>query len=237
MRIRFPVLASLAVCAGLIGWSLRAQQPPRGKPPGGPKGQAGQTEQKPQTPPVSDARLLQLQVEFVKKAEKLAADYEKGKDTEKARAVYEEILKLVPQYAKAQQKLDKIREGEASAERKVLEVYANRQWQETGVRVIPGKPIQITASGTWTVNISHTLGPNGIEIPKELRDFNLGALVGVVDNGSGKQEDFQPFLIGPSYDFVADMPGNLLLGMWDSDHSDNAGKLSVEIRGTFDKEK
>ena len=43
------------------------------------------------------------------------------------------------------------------------------------------------------------------------------------------------FLVGSQYEFTAEKPGRLMLGMWDSKHSDNAGKLDVVIRGTFEK--
>jgi hypothetical protein len=45
----------------------------------------------------------------------------------------------------------------------------------------------------------------------------------------------KPFLVGSQYEFTAEKPGKLMLGMWDNKHSDNAGKLDVTIRGTFEK--
>ena len=183
----------------------------------------------------SDPRLLALHKDFVVKAEKLATEYENKRDIEKARVVYEEILKLVPGYPKAVAALEKINQQELSADRAVFSCLANKSWQDTNVRTVAGKPIQISAGGTWTVKIEHDLGGNGMEIPKELRDFNLGSLVGVIDTGSGQVEDFRPFLIGESYEFVAEETGRLMLAMWDTDHSDNTGKLSVTIRGTFEK--
>src|SRR5690349_20648079 len=63
-------------------------------------------EEKPKVKPLpDDKKLLQLHLDFVKKAEKLANEYEGTKDWGKARAVYEEILKLVPQYPNANAKL------------------------------------------------------------------------------------------------------------------------------------
>src|SRR5262245_40468627 len=51
-------------------------------------------EEKPKVKPLpDDKKLLSLHLDFVKKAEKLANEYEGTKDWGKARAVYEEILK------------------------------------------------------------------------------------------------------------------------------------------------
>jgi hypothetical protein len=193
--------------------------------------EGAEEEQVPALP--TDPRLLQLHRDFVVKAEKLATEYEQKKELDKARVVYEEILKLVPKHPKAVQALGKLNQQELTAERKVIEVFATKGLQETGVYVVPGKPVHITVAGTWTLNISHTLGPNGMEIAEELRGFNLGSLVGGVDTGN--PEEFKPILIGADYEFVAEQPGQLVLGMWDSDHQDNAGKLSVTIQGTFRK--
>ena len=51
-------------------------------------------ENQPQLP--SDPQLLSLHKEFVAKAEKLAMEYERKKDLDKAREVYESLVRLVP---------------------------------------------------------------------------------------------------------------------------------------------
>lgn len=184
----------------------------------------------------ADPRLLALHREFVRKAEKLAADYERADDDPRARAVYQEILKLVPNYGPAEERLEKIRQREATAERAVVDVHANRPWQDTGVMLIEGKPVTIEARGTWTFRMSHEITPDGIEIPEELRDFNIGALVGVIDGAVSEDEDPpQPFLVGTKLEMVAPMSGRLLLRMYDGEPSDNVGKLTVDIQGTFEK--
>jgi hypothetical protein len=199
----------------------------------GQQGADGEGDQEEEAPLPTDPRLLQLHRDFVVKAEKLATEYEQKKQLDKARVVYEQILKLVPKHPKAVQALAELDQQELTAERKVVEIFANKRLQETGVFVVPGKPLHISVEGSWTLNISHSLGPNGMEIPEELRGFNLGSLVGGVDTGN--PEEFKPFLIGGDFEFVAEEQGQLVLGMWDSEHQDNAGKLSVTIQGTFRK--
>jgi hypothetical protein len=93
--------------------------------------------------------------------------------------------------------------------------------------------VHITVSGTWTLKMTHELGPDGMEIPEELRDFNLGSLVAGINTGD--PEEWEPFTVGRDYRFTAQQSGKLMLGMWDSEHSDNQGKLEVTIEGTFEK--
>ncbi|MBX7167487.1 MAG: hypothetical protein K1X74_14250 [Pirellulales bacterium] len=198
-------------------------------PPGGP----GQPEAPPAVELPSDPRLLALHRDFVTKAEKLAGEYERTADIGKARDVYVQILKLVPNYPPAVKKLDEIRQREATADRRVLDVQADGGWQPTGVFVEPGRPVRIKAAGEWTFRMVHRLSADGMQIPEELRDFNLGALVGMI--ATEDPEKAKPFLVGSQYEFVAELPGQLLLRMYDSDPSDNQGRLNVEITGTFSK--
>jgi len=190
--------------------------------------------EEPETPKVelpSDPRLLSLHRDFVRKAQQLAMEYERDNENQKARDVYDQILKLVPNFPPAIKKLREIHRRESSAERVVMDVYANRPWQDAGITLIAGKPVHIEAKGQWTFRMIHKLAADGMEIPEKLRDFNLGALVGIID--SPDMEEPEPFLIGSNFEFDAPSSGRLLLRMYDSDASDNAGKLSVEIKGTF----
>lgn len=180
-----------------------------------------------------DKRLLALHRNFVKDAEKLAAEYERDKDFDKAKAVYSEILKLVPQYSAARSKLDEIGQREQTAKRKVLTINADRQWQDSGITVIQGKPITIAAEGRWTVVFRAEAGPEGIEIPEEFKDLNLGSLVGLIDDGN--QADQKVFAIGRQTSFLAPKTGKLMLRMWDGDAKDNDGVVNVQIQGTFEE--
>jgi hypothetical protein len=126
-----------------------------------------------------------------------------------------------------------IKQKELTAERKQLEVFANQDWQDSGVTLLAGKTVVIQAAGNWNFKMSHQLGPEGMEIPKELRDFNLGSLIGIV--AAGDPKDAKPFYIGTGLEHTAEQTGRLFLRMYDSDTTDNVGKISVEIQGTFDR--
>lgn len=196
---------------------------------------AGSNKKKDEPPPLpNDQRLLALHREFVLKAEKLANEYERAKQTDKAAAVYGEILKLVPAYGKARAALDKIHERELSSNRVVFEVMANKDWQDTGVRVETGKPIRLTADGTWTLNQSQKLGAEGMPaLPEQLKDFPLGSLIGVIAIGDRKK--IKPFLIGQRLELAPEQSGPLLVRMHDLESSDNQGRIMLEITGRFER--
>lgn len=182
-----------------------------------------------------DPELLKIHTEFVTKTVKLAKDYERKQDIEKARECYERILKLLPRLPEAEQALAKIKAKQLTADKKRMTVNANSGWQDTGVDVLADKPVAVEVNGSWTFRMSEELGPDGMEIPEELREFNLGSLIGMIQTPGDKE--IKPFLVGKGVEFTPEKSGRLLLRMYDSDPSDNTGRLNVEIHGTFEKSK
>ncbi len=220
----------------LAAGTLAAQRKPK-KPNGTQEststgGDAGKNEME----LAADPRLQEIQKKFVIDAAKLAKDYEKKHDIEAARSCYEQILRVVPHHPEAEKALQRIRGEELTAEKKKLTVKATDGWQDTGVNVKPDRPLTIKAAGTWTFKIEQVLTAEGMEIPKDLRDFNLGCLVGRIMS-PGDTEESKPFMIGEEIEITPERAGRLFLRMYDSDPSDNKGLLSVEIEGTFDKVK
>jgi hypothetical protein len=192
----------------------------------------GKKDEKPKAKPLpDDKKLLALHFDFVKKAEKLATEYEGTKDWGKARAVYEEILKLVPQYQSANAKLTEMIQREAGAQKVLVTVKADADWQDTGIELVEGKPIIIKVSGTWVFRLEVETTADGLTIPKELRDFPLGCLVGMIPSDDPKLA--KPFVLGSGQQFISDRSGKLFLRMYDTDPRDNRGLLKVEIHGTF----
>jgi len=202
------------------------------------KGKKGGDSDAPKVRPLpDDERLMALHRDFVKKAETLAKEYEGDKDWGKARAVYEEILKLVPQYASASAKRAEMLGRESTAKVVLINIKANEGWQDTGIDLVPEKPVQIVATGSWTFLLEIETNAEGITIPKELRDFNPGCLVGFVSNTAIDPKEAQPFVVGPEKQMIPEQGGRLYLRMYDVDPSDNSGFLKVEIRGTFEHKK
>lgn len=214
---------------------LQAQPGRRQAPPQNQRGRQqedDEREEEPAPPPLpADERLLALHLAFVRDAERLAREYENGRDYDKAIAVYREILKLVPQYQNAQQGLQRLQAREAQAQSATFIVRADQGWQDTGITVMQGKPIAMQAQGEWTFNLRSELGPQGMEIPEELRDYNLGCLIAVVDTGN--PSEYEPFVVGNGMQVVSDRTGKLYMRMYDLDPSDNEGELEVHFSGTF----
>ncbi|MDX1948437.1 MAG: hypothetical protein SFU86_23820 [Pirellulaceae bacterium] len=226
---KFRWVAGLSILAALLaGFSVLGQDGDRDK-------DERDDKEAPKTRPLpDDKRLLQLHLDFVKKAEQLGKEYEATKEWGKARAVYEEILKLVPQYKPASDRLAQMLAHEAAAKTAIVMVKANEGWQDSGIELLAGKPVTLVVSGTWTFRLEVVTNSDGLVIPKELRDFNPGCLIGMIPETDGKAK---PFMIGPGTQFMAEKNGRLFLRMYDTDPSDNLGSLKVEVRGTFGEAK
>jgi hypothetical protein len=227
------VATTIMLTAGTLA-AQKARAKPNPKQPNS-ASQGGETA-KSEPELVADPRLKKLQVDFVVEAARLAKDYERKKDIESARTCYEQILRLVPHHPEAEKALDRIRGEEMTAEKKKLTVKATDGWQDTGINVIANRPISIRADGTWTFRMEYVLDADGMEIPEELKDFNLGSLVGKIVTG-GNPDDNKPFQVGKEFTTTPDQGGRLYLRMYDHDPSDNKGLLSVEVTGTFEKGK
>lgn len=232
-RVAIRLAALSFVCLALAADAL-GQGPSRGPSRrggfGGPP-DGGPQDKQPEYVPPADPRLANLHKVFVENAAKLAGEYEKSNQLDKARDCYAEILRLVPGSPAAKEALERIDGKQSVADKKVANIMANDQWQHTGVVVAQGKPVVIKADGTWNFVMRYDITADGIEIPKELRDFNLGSLIGMIDDGNSKEA--RPFFIGSEKKFVAEKTGELLLRMYDADPTDNSGKLTVYISGTF----
>ena len=108
-------------------------------------------------------------------------------------------------------------------------------WQDTGIDLIAGKPLQILASGTWVFHLEVETSAEGLTIPKELRDFPLGCLIGYVSYPGIDPKEARPFVVAGDEPMIVEHSGRLFLRMYDTDPRDNTGVLKVEIRGTFEK--
>lgn len=237
------VCLSLAVVVGAVVSLAVAQRPqpaPRQQGPRQPNRPNYQVPAKGELP--EDEKLMGLYLNFVRDAEKLAKEYEASGKVEQARNVYLEILKIAPNYKPAKDKLDQYHEKEATADKKSVDVFANRGWQETGITTIAGKPITITASGTWTCKVNQEVGPEGLQVSEELTGCAIGSLVGVVvpppekdRNGRTVEPKLQPFSIGKEKQITPSIAGKLMMRIYDLKTADNSGKLKVDVVGTFER--
>jgi len=179
----------------------------------------------------TDPKLKELHREFVVKAEKLGDEYLRKKDWEKAHAVFTEVLKLVPNYKSAVEKLKGIEAELSIANRKVVSVSAREGWQDTGINVEEGSPLGFQTDGEWM--FAYIGDANGIEIPREIRDYRLGSLIGIISQTPVPDKDLRPFTIGTKARINAPSTGRLLLKMHDFNNEDNRGEIRVEVTGNF----
>ncbi len=204
------------------------------QPPG--KKDRGKDKASADKPMTTDPALLDAYRDFIKKVEGVAADYEKNKQPDKAKDCYEEILRLAPEYTKAKDKVKYLTELEYTADHKVAEVLANDEWQDSGISVSTGKPIRISATGTWTISFTQKVGPAGVEVPDGMRDMNPGELAGFI-GANPKEGKGKPFAIGEKLDLTPEHSGKLWLRMFCPAVGKNTGKLTVQISGTFERSK
>lgn len=185
----------------------------------------------------SDPELLSLHRDFILKADKLALEYERKKEFEKARDVYESLIRLVPKYKAAEAGLDRILTAQSTRDRKLTKVLANKAWQDTGARLQQSMPVVCEVKGTWNVVLK--TGAEGVEIPSEIKPrdsrIKLGTLIGVIVNSPADLEKPKTFVIKSGTKFVAEKSGRLYLRMFDIDPTDNDGELYVSIQSTFSK--
>ena len=169
------------------------------------------------------------------KLKSLAVEYERKKQFDKAREVYESMVRLVPNFASAEAGLQRILGNQRIQDRKLVTVEANQMWQDSGVNLQADMPVHTEVKGSWKV--VYETGPKGIEIPKEFQQrdgrIKLGSLIGVVVTSPTELKDARPFPVENGKNFTANKTGRLFLRMFDVDHTDNEGKMLVLIQSTF----
>lgn len=184
-----------------------------------------------------DPELQSLHREFITKTEKLALGYERKKQFDEAREAYQSIVRLVPDYAAGNQGLARVLTYQTSQDRKVFKVEADKAWQDSGVELTTGMPVKIEVKGSWKVTIES--GPDGIEIPKELKPsdnrIRWGTLIAAIVSGPSELADAKPIRLETGTEFVVKSGGKLYLRMFDIDPSDNEGEILVLIQSTFAK--
>lgn len=97
------------------------------------------------------------------------------------------------------------------------------QWLNTGLNVIAGQPLGITASGTACLAGQYCVGPNGDSGGGTSNGFLNGALIGKIGAGGAS------FLIGANFQQNASATGLLYLAVNDSFYPDNSSGFKVNI--------
>lgn len=178
-----------------------------------------------------DPRLLSIHRDFITKAEQLGDEYARKKDWEKSRVVFEEILKLVPSYKPASDKLKLIHDALGSINQAEIIVNAQEGWQDTGIMLEEGTPLKIKTEGKWL--FAYESDGDGLEIPREIQEYKLGSLIGVIVDTPMPGPNAKPFTIGKSSEMSAPEGGRLFLKMHAINNDDCRGTMHVEVNGNF----
>ncbi len=194
---------------------------------------------------VLDVKAGEIQGEFMKSAEGLAEDYYKLKEYDKARSLLKSIQALDPNRAGLDAKFKLLDDDLINANEVEIEMnLSQNEWVSTGVVVGAGKPIRLTAAGSYKFVVSSQLGPGGYATGKTpgpldlVGELPLGALIGFVtpsERPAGGQQDEKkrdrPFLIGEGGDYTPQKDGILSIKVNAPPDNKNSGKLKVLITG------
>lgn len=107
-------------------------------------------------------------------------------------------------------------------------VPANKAWTKTTITVKNGDKVTVTASGTITLDVNVTTGPDGLKVSATdhcaIRGANRGAIIGRV----GKKG--VPFAIGANGTLSVAGDGILYLGINDDNVKNNSGSYTVTVK-------
>jgi hypothetical protein len=210
-------------------------------------GQGSNKKPKPATPAQLkslDAEAERVKQSFLTGLGDLAQSYEDAGQIEKSKGMLEEILKLDPENAAAQQKLKAFDEAVFAANELDIEVDAARGWTATNLAVAKNKPIRFMAEGTYKFVVNETLGPDGFptqDVVKDMADAPVGSLVGVVmpPRRPGERTDDRQrptgrtFLIGSGTEYTPLDDGVVYLKLNVPPASKCAGKVRVVVSGNI----
>ncbi len=229
--IRRILMGGLFLClAGATASFVAGQDKPKGARKVPPK--AGRTK------PIANTRTLDQRAEtlttsFVKEAESLADEYFDSGHPEKSLAVLQRVLALNPNEASIKKKIEQITDHTLSANEFVIDVNAASGWEACGVQVTEGKPVRISADGSYKFEMGGSLGPAGLvekDVTKDLvTGIPTGALMGIVQLANSKAG--KPFLIGSGTDFTPKETGKLLMKINAPQGHRCTGKIKVTVSG------
>jgi hypothetical protein len=114
-----------------------------------------------------------------------------------------------------------------------LDIPGASQWTDTGIEVVPGDRLVITATGSIQNSTAQAAGPEGFA--RDWRDLlralpvngaGSGALIGRV----GDPAAAVPFLVGASKELTVNSPGHLFLGVNQLAGEQSGGGFHVNVK-------
>ena len=188
-----------------------------------------------------EKKVEEAEASFMKTAADAARDYEELGELEKAQDVLRKILSLQPGLKKVRDKIKELEEARLATNEVTLDIDPGKGWIVTGVAVKKGNKIRFLSDGECRILISQRIGTDGFPSSDVKQDLAvgvpLGALKGVIDNGTakgkgkGKTRPGTPFLIGKKSEIAASQDGQLLVRMNVPPGSKCTGRIRLKISG------
>jgi len=200
-----------------------------------------------QPAPVANGKALDQQADkvlndYLSGLADLATRYEDVGDTQKSSEMLRSILKVKPDADVVKARLKQLEEAVFTANIVTVDVDAGAGWVPAGVLVTKGKPVRFEVDGTYRLNLSDTIGPDGYVTHDLARDVAkevpFGALMGMVGKSEvgnsrrNSQKDApHPFAIGAKREVEPSESGPLFFRINLPPSSKATGKFKVRISG------
>lgn len=189
-----------------------------------------------------DDKAASLEQDYLNGLLELAQGYEDAGQTDKAKAVLQDILRLKPDAEAVKARLKELDEAVFDENVRSVEIDVARGWTITGLTVKRDAPIRFTAEGSYRFILNESIGPDGLSHEDVMRDMAAGvpsgALMGLIvppPKQGQRQPDKPgaPFAIGASREYNPPEDGVLLLRMNLPPGTKSVGKIKVTISGNL----
>lgn len=188
-----------------------------------------------------DDKAAALEQEYLSGLFDLARSYEDAGQSEKAKSVLQDILKIKPDAEAVKTRLKELDEAVFDENVRTVEIDVTKGWTITGISVKRDAPIRFAAEGTYRYIVNEQVGPDGLSHEDVMRDTAAGvpsgALMGLIlpppkpGQLQQTQKPGSPFAIGASREFNPPEDGALALRVNLPTGTKSVGKIRVTISG------
>lgn len=179
-----------------------------------------------------DARVSKLQESFLRETFDIAKQYEMVGQFERAKSMYETLLKLDETLPGVKEKVEQLTEQMFEAIEFEYELDVSKGWVQPGAYALAKRAARIAANGSYEFNLGTKASPEGFrnEDPTSglIDGIPVGTLVGMllVDGKPTK-----PFAIGSSHEWTPEKNGLLMLKINAPSGHRSTGTLKVKLSG------
>ena len=188
-----------------------------------------------------ESRAQEARQTYLTQLADLAKTYEAAGDVDKAQATLREILKITPDNDGVRNKLRELGDKVFDENQRVIEIDSAKGWFSTGLKVMKGEPIRITAEGSYKFIVTADVGPDGFPSGDVMREMSdkapCGALMATIvpepTPRNRTPQPIEPFAIGGSREVEPEVDGLLLLRLNIPPNSKCIGKVKARVAGNI----